>query len=102
MSGTHEVGRDGRGVDEHLDGLGAFVCGDAGGEAMLWVTIDGHGQRRSPRRGVDGGLSMQIQTIAVRFWERNEHVSGCFFEHEHDRFGGDELSWEDEVALVLA
>ena len=102
MSGTDKVIGLGGGVDEHLDCFGAFVGADAGGEAVLGVTIDGNSQRRPSRRGVHGGLSMQVQTIAVRFWERDEHVSRCFFEQEHDRFWGDELSREDEVALVLA
>ena len=102
VSGTHEVSRDRGGVDQHLDGLGAFVGADSGREAVLGVTVDGNSQRRPTRGCIHSGLSMQVQTIAVRFWERDEHVSRCFFEHEHNRFGGDELSREDEVALVLA
>ena len=102
MSGADEVGRDGGLVDEHLDCFGSFVRGDSGGEAVLWVAVDRDGQRGAPRRGVDGGLAMKIEPITVGFWQRDKHVAGGLFEHEHDGLGGDELGREDEVALVLA
>jgi len=102
VPGSYEITWFGGWVDEHLDCFGAFVCGDSGGQAVLWVPVYGDGEGGTTGRGVDGGLAVEIEAVAVGLWERDEHVPGRFLEHEHDGLGRDELGGEDEVALVLA
>lgn len=102
MSGADEVGGGGVGVDGELDGFGAFLCGDAGGQAVLWVPVDGHSEGGGADGGIDDRLRREFEPIAVGFGEREAHVSARDTEHERDSLGRDELGGEDKVAFVFA
>ncbi len=102
VSGADEICGSGGLVDGEFDGSGAFVCGDAGGEAVAGMAVDGDGEGRSPHGGVDGRLGVEVESVAVAFAEGEAEVSAGDGEHEVDGLGRDMLSGEDEVALVLA
>lgn len=102
VSGPDEVVAGGSGVEGEFDRFGAFLSGDAGGEAVLGVAVDGDGQRRAADGGIDGGLGVEVEPVAVGLGEGEEEVAPGLSDHECDGLGCDELGSHDEVALVLA
>lgn len=102
MSGADEVGRVGVWIDRELDGFGAFFGGDACGEPVLWVSVDGHGEGGRADGGVDDRLRREFESIAVGLGQREAHVPAGDGEHKRDGFGRDELGGQHKVALVLA
>lgn len=102
VAGADEVVGAGGGVDGHLDAPGALAGGDAGGEAVARVAVDGDGEGGAADGGVDSGLGVEVEAFAVGAGEGEAEVAPGDGEHEGDGFGGDVLGGEDEVALVLA
>ena len=89
-------------VDGHADGAGPLLGRDAGREAVARVPVDGDGERRAAHGGVDRGLIVELQPVAVALGQRDAEVAHGVLEHEGDGFGRDELRRHDQIALVLA
>lgn len=102
MSWPDEVVCGEFGVDGHAYDACAFGCGDAGGEAVLGMSVDGDGEGRAADGGVAGGLGFEFEPVAVVFGEAEAEVAARFAEHEGDGFGCGVLGGHDEVAFVFA
>ena len=102
MAGANEVVGAELGVDHHADAGGAFLGGDAGGEAVAGMAIDGDGEGGAADGGVDGGLGCEVEAVAIGLGHAEAHIAAGDGEEEGDGLGGGEGGGEDEVALVLA
>ena len=100
MAGAGEVEGAGGGVNGDVDGVGTIRGGDAGGDAF--TRFDGDGEGGSEARGVVLRHGVELEEVGPLFCESEADEATAEARHEVDRFGGDELRRDGEVALVFA
>ena len=100
VSGTGEVVGRGIRVDGDLDGVGAVVGGDAGGDAL--AGLDGFSKRGAEAGGVLLGHGTEAEVVGALLGESEADEAASVAGHEVDGLGGDELGGEGEVTFVFA
>ena len=100
VAGPHEVFGSGVGVHQDLNRAGAIRGRDASGDAGASFDTDSESSAKGSSVLANHGVEAeQVESNAIHgHADQSAGASG----HEVDRVGGDELSGQGEIALVLA
>ena len=88
-------------VAEHADGGGAVECGDPRGDAMS-DAVDAHGERGAEPRRVLVHHGAESELVQAPSLCGNAYEPARMRGHEVDRFRGDAIRSDGQVAFVLA
>ena len=102
VAGPPKVSGSCGGMESDLDGAGAVLGGNAGGNPVLWTGIDADGEGGLVAVGIGTDHQRKIKDIETLTLHGNADETAGLGSHEVDLEGCGELGSADDVAFILA